>query len=86
MHIISYGEVFKARHTPTGTLAAVKIIKLEAGEELDEVLNEINFLRDCTHENIVSYMGCYMKRGPVKGQKIIWTYVAHFLKRKLPAS
>ncbi|KAH6575531.1 hypothetical protein BASA50_002962 [Batrachochytrium salamandrivorans] len=73
MHIISYGEVFKARHTPTGTLAAVKIIKLEAGEELDEVLNEINFLRDCTHENIVSYMGCYMKRGPVKGQKIIWS-------------
>ncbi|OAJ42089.1 hypothetical protein BDEG_25591 [Batrachochytrium dendrobatidis JEL423] len=68
----SYGEVFKARHVPTGIMTAVKIIKLEAGEELDEVLNEVNFLRDCTHENIVAYMGCYMKRGPVKGQKVVW--------------
>jgi serine/threonine protein kinase len=51
---------------------AVKIIKLEPGEELDEVLNEVNFLRDCTNKNIVSYIGCFMKKGQVKGQKIIW--------------
>ncbi|KAI8927097.1 kinase-like domain-containing protein, partial [Entophlyctis helioformis] len=56
----------------SGTLAAVKIIKLEQGEDLDDVLNEVNFLRDCTHRNIVAYMGCYMKRSPVKGQKIFW--------------
>eukprot|EP00842_Homolaphlyctis_polyrhiza_P006070 jgi/Hompol1/6464/HPOL_003551-RA len=61
-----------ARHLATGGLAAVKIIKLEPGEELDEVLNEVNFLRDCMHVNIVAYMGCYMKRGAVKGQKIVW--------------
>ncbi|KAI8917272.1 kinase-like domain-containing protein [Powellomyces hirtus] len=68
----SYGEVFKARSRTTGEMAAIKVIKLEAGEELDEVLHEVNFLRDCNHRNVVSYIGCYMKRGTVKGQKHIW--------------
>ncbi|KAI9100641.1 kinase-like domain-containing protein [Phlyctochytrium arcticum] len=68
----SYGEVFKARSRITGELAAVKVIKLEAGEELDEVLHEVNFLRDCNHKNVVSYIGCYMKKGTVRGQKNIW--------------
>ncbi|KAJ3039783.1 hypothetical protein HDV00_011910 [Rhizophlyctis rosea] len=68
----SYGEVFKAKSLTTNQLAAIKVIKLEAGEELDEVLNEVNFLRDCSHENVVSYVGCYMKKGTVKGQKHVW--------------
>ncbi|KAJ3324983.1 hypothetical protein HDV06_005572 [Boothiomyces sp. JEL0866] len=68
----SYGEVFKARSIEKGNNVAVKIIKLEPGEELDEVLNEVNFLRDCNHPNIVSYIGCYIKKGAVRGQKIVW--------------
>ncbi|KAJ3274129.1 hypothetical protein HDV01_003412 [Terramyces sp. JEL0728] len=68
----SYGEVFKARSIEKGNSVAVKIIKLEPGEELDEVLNEVNFLRDCNHPNIVSYIGCYIKKGTVRGQKIVW--------------
>lgn len=69
----SYGEVFKGRSLSTGELMAVKIIKLEAGEELDEVLNEVNFLQSCSHRNIVSYGGCFMaKRGQIKGEKQIW--------------
>ncbi|KAJ3412960.1 hypothetical protein HDV05_008675 [Chytridiales sp. JEL 0842] len=68
----SYGEVFKAKRITTEELAAIKIIRLEEGEELDEVLNEVNFLRDCSYKNVVSYMGCYLKRGPFKGQKNIW--------------
>ncbi|TPX36540.1 hypothetical protein SmJEL517_g01390 [Synchytrium microbalum] len=67
----SYGEVYKAKVINTGGLAAVKVIKLEAGEELDEVLNEVNFLRDCQHANIVSYVGCFMKKMS-KGAKHIW--------------
>lgn len=63
----------KARSlTAPGIVVAVKIIKLEPGEELDEVLNEVNFLRDCTNGNIVSYIGCYMKKGSLRGQKIVW--------------
>ncbi|KAJ3312761.1 hypothetical protein HDV04_002725 [Boothiomyces sp. JEL0838] len=68
----SYGEVFKARSIEKGNNVAVKIIKLEPGEELDEVLNEVNFLRDCNHPNIVSYIGCFIKKGVVRGQKIVW--------------
>ena len=69
--LCSYGEVYKAKVIGTGGLAAVKVIKLEAGEELDEVLNEVNFLRDCQHPNVVSYVGCFMKKMP-KGAKHIW--------------
>jgi serine/threonine protein kinase len=29
-------------------------------------------LQSCTHRNIVSYHGCYMKRGLVKGEKQFW--------------
>jgi hypothetical protein len=56
----------------TGEIVAVKIIKLEPGEELDEVLNEVNFLQSCVHKNIVSYGGSFWKKGQVKGEKQIW--------------
>ncbi|KAJ3262920.1 Structural maintenance of chromosomes protein 1, partial [Chytriomyces hyalinus] len=69
---LSYGEVFKARVVATDALAAVKVIKLEPGEHLDDVLREVNFLRDCQHENVVRYIGCFIKRGPVKGQRHVW--------------
>ncbi|KAI8612467.1 kinase-like domain-containing protein [Chytriomyces sp. MP71] len=68
----SYGEVFKARILATDTLAAIKVIKLEPGEDMSEVLHEVNFLRGCEHDNIVRYIGCYIKRGAVKGQKHVW--------------
>jgi serine/threonine protein kinase len=67
----SYGEVFKAKIIETGQHAAVKVIRLEVGEELDDVLNEVNFLKSCAHKNVVAYHGCFMKRGNVKGQKYI---------------
>lgn len=51
---------------------AIKIIKLEPGEELDEVLNEVNFLQSCSHKNIVAYGGSFMKKGQLKGEKHIW--------------
>ncbi|KAJ3070091.1 Mitogen-activated protein kinase kinase kinase kinase 3 [Podochytrium sp. JEL0797] len=68
----SYGEVFKARIKTTNTFAAIKIIHLEPGEDLSPVLREVNFLRDCAHAKIVSYFGCFLKRGAVRGQKQIW--------------
>ncbi|KAI9218963.1 kinase-like domain-containing protein [Blastocladiella britannica] len=73
----SYGEVYKAKVKVTGVLAAVKLVKLEPGEDLDEVLNEVNFLKSCSHANIVSYLGCYMKKGSVRGMKTIWIAMEH---------
>jgi len=67
----SYGEVFKAKILETNQYAAVKVIRLEVGEELDDVLNEVNFLKSCAHKNVVAYHGCFMKKGNVKGQKYI---------------
>ncbi|ORZ34192.1 kinase-like domain-containing protein [Catenaria anguillulae PL171] len=73
----SYGEVYKAKTKTSGLLAAVKLVKLEPGEDLEEVLNEVNFLKSCSHQNIVSYLGCYMKRGSVRGMKTIWIAMEH---------
>ncbi|KAJ3372465.1 Mitogen-activated protein kinase kinase kinase kinase 3 [Allomyces arbusculus] len=73
----SYGEVYKAKVRSTGQLAAVKLVKLEPGEDLDEVLNEVNFLKSCNHGNVVSYLGSYMKRGNVRGMKTIWIAMEH---------
>lgn len=43
----------------TREVAAVKVITLEPGEDLDEVLNEVEILKQCDHTNIVKYFGCY---------------------------
>ncbi|ORX42008.1 kinase-like protein [Piromyces finnis] len=69
----SYGrKVFKARIEETNEIVAIKVIRVEAGENLKDILNEIKFLRSCEHQNIVSYKGCYMRKGNVKGQNFIW--------------
>jgi hypothetical protein len=56
----------------TGSICAVKVIQLEPGEELDDVLNEVNFLKDCQHANVVSYLGSYLKKGSLKGDRHFW--------------
>lgn len=64
----SFGTVHLALHTITGELMAVKQVEsprtqmdAEAGEKrsvANAVRREIQFLRDLTHPNIVSYLGC----------------------------
>lgn len=64
----SFGTVYLALHTITGELMAVKQVEsprtqmdAEAGEKrsvANAVRREIAFLRDLTHPNIVSYLGC----------------------------
>ncbi|KAJ3123796.1 Mitogen-activated protein kinase kinase kinase kinase 3 [Nowakowskiella sp. JEL0407] len=68
----SYGEVYKAKLHSTGELVALKVIKLDPGEEIDEVIHEVNFLRECDHVNIVKFCNCYQKKGPRRGQKQFW--------------
>ncbi|KAJ3193995.1 Mitogen-activated protein kinase kinase kinase kinase 3, partial [Entophlyctis luteolus] len=80
---VNYGDVFRARILSTGQLAAVKIIKLEQSENLDEVLNEIDFLRECAHPTVVAYYGCYIKHGPILGMKDIWGLVFLHSRRKI---
>ncbi|XP_076850673.1 mitogen-activated protein kinase kinase kinase kinase 3 isoform X2 [Brachyhypopomus gauderio] len=58
----TYGDVYKARNVSTGELAAIKVIKLEPGEDFAVVQQEIVMMKDCKHSNIVAYFGSYLRR------------------------
>ncbi|XP_041069413.1 mitogen-activated protein kinase kinase kinase kinase 3 isoform X1 [Carcharodon carcharias] len=58
----TYGDVYKARNVNTGELAAIKVIKLEPGEDFVIVQQEIIMMKDCKHSNIVAYFGSYLRR------------------------
>ncbi|KAA8583552.1 hypothetical protein FQN60_014760, partial [Etheostoma spectabile] len=51
-----------ARNVNTGELAAIKVIKLEPGEDFAVVQQEIIMMKDCKHSNIVAYFGSYLRR------------------------
>uniref|UniRef100_A0A7N6BLF4 non-specific serine/threonine protein kinase n=1 Tax=Anabas testudineus TaxID=64144 RepID=A0A7N6BLF4_ANATE len=58
----TYGDVYKARSISTGELAAIKVVKLEPGEDFAVVQQEILMMKDCKHSNIVAYYGSYLRR------------------------
>lgn len=58
----TYGEVYKARHIRSGDLAAVKVVKLEAGDNFAVIQQEILMIRECSHPNIIAYHGSYLRR------------------------
>uniref|UniRef100_A0A8C2T402 Mitogen-activated protein kinase kinase kinase kinase n=1 Tax=Coturnix japonica TaxID=93934 RepID=A0A8C2T402_COTJA len=55
-------EGWPARNVNTGELAAIKVIKLEPGEDFAVVQQEIIMMKDCKHRNIVAYFGSYLRR------------------------
>ena len=59
----TYGEVFQAKVKNTGEIAALKSIKIEAGDDFNIVQQEIAILAECKHDNIVGYYGSYFKGG-----------------------
>nr|CAB3263631.1 mitogen-activated protein kinase kinase kinase kinase 5 [Phallusia mammillata] len=58
----TYGDVYKARHNATKELAAIKVIKLESGDDFSIIQQEIIMMKDCKHLNIVAYYGSYLRR------------------------
>ncbi|XP_053553621.1 mitogen-activated protein kinase kinase kinase kinase 5 isoform X2 [Bombina bombina] len=58
----TYGDVYKARNIQTGEMAAVKIIKLEPGDDFSLIQQEIFMVKECKHTNIVAYFGSYLCR------------------------
>ncbi|CAF1620374.1 unnamed protein product [Rotaria magnacalcarata] len=58
----TYGDVYKARHIPTAMMRALKIIKLEPGDDLNIIQQEILMMIECSHPNIIAYYGSYLKR------------------------
>ncbi|XP_066436002.1 mitogen-activated protein kinase kinase kinase kinase 1 isoform X2 [Eleutherodactylus coqui] len=57
----SYGEVYKAKNKLSGELAAVKIVKEESEEDFSVIHQEVIMLKSCSHKNIVTYYGSYMR-------------------------
>ncbi|KAL0336551.1 UNVERIFIED_CONTAM: Serine/threonine-protein kinase dst1 [Sesamum radiatum] len=63
----SYGAVYKARDMRTSELVAVKVISLSEGEEgYEEIRGEIEMLQQCSHPNVVRYLGSY------QGEEFLW--------------
>ena len=66
----TYGDVYKARRIlPTDLqgnrheqYAAIKVIKLEPGDDFGIIQQEILMMKDCRHPNIVAYFGSYLRR------------------------
>ncbi|KAK3092686.1 hypothetical protein FSP39_005890 [Pinctada imbricata] len=58
----TYGDVYKARNFNTGELAAIKVVKLEPGDDFAIIQQEILMMKDCKHMNIVAYFGSYLRR------------------------
>ena len=64
----SFGSVYKARHRPSGTIVAVKVIPLSGEDEdgLEDMRREIALLQECIHPNVVRYFGSFM------GDEYLW--------------
>ncbi|CDW53997.1 mitogen activated protein kinase kinase kinase [Trichuris trichiura] len=58
----TYGDVFKARHLDSGELAAIKVIKLEQGDDFSVIQQEIVMMKECKHPNIIAYYNSYLRR------------------------
>ncbi|ESN92324.1 hypothetical protein HELRODRAFT_89573 [Helobdella robusta] len=58
----TYGDVFKARNLHSNEFAAIKVVKLEAGDDFSIIQQEISMMKNCKHKNIVAYFGSYYRR------------------------
>jgi len=58
----TYGDVYKAKRLATNEWAAIKVIKLEPGDDFTIIQQEILMMKDCQHTNIVAYYGSYLRR------------------------
>ncbi|XP_072231937.1 mitogen-activated protein kinase kinase kinase kinase 2 isoform X2 [Leuresthes tenuis] len=55
----TYGDVFKARNIRTSELTAIKIVKLDPGDDITSIQQEITMMKECKHKNIVAYFSSY---------------------------
>jgi len=58
----TYGDVYKAKRLSGGEAAAIKVIKLEPGDDFTIIQQEILMMKDCRHSNIVAYFGSYLRK------------------------
>lgn len=59
---VSFCFLQAKRLNGNGELAAIKVIKLEPGDDFAIIQQEILMMKDCRHPNIVAYYGSYLRR------------------------
>jgi serine/threonine protein kinase len=42
--------------------AAIKVIKLEPGDDFGIIQQEILMMKDCRHPNVIAYYGSYLRK------------------------
>ena len=60
----SFGAVYYARNVNTAEVVAIKKMSFAgklSQEKWQDIVKEIKFLRECTHENMVQYNSSYLK-------------------------
>ncbi|KAJ9457288.1 Mitogen-activated protein kinase kinase kinase 2 [Diplonema papillatum] len=70
----TFGKVYLGLHPHTGEFVAVKQMKSQglSAKDKEKIAAEIDLLRDLEHENVVGYLGTYVKDGKVN---IVMEYV-----------
>ncbi|XP_069842736.1 mitogen-activated protein kinase kinase kinase kinase 1 isoform X2 [Dendropsophus ebraccatus] len=58
---LRFWPYFLARNKVSGETAAVKIVKEESDEDFSVIQQEVIMLKSCSHKNIVTYYGSYMR-------------------------
>ena len=55
---------FQAKHVKTGEVVAIKKMSFsgkQSAEKWADIVREVKFLKQCKHENTISYKSCYLK-------------------------
>uniref|UniRef100_A0A8C5AR34 Mitogen-activated protein kinase kinase kinase kinase 2 n=1 Tax=Gadus morhua TaxID=8049 RepID=A0A8C5AR34_GADMO len=55
----SLGFCYVARNIKTSEMTAIKIVKLDPGDDITAIQQEITMMKECKHKNIVAYFGSY---------------------------
>ncbi|CAB3987495.1 serine threonine- kinase TAO1-like, partial [Paramuricea clavata] len=60
----SFGAVYYAKHVKTGEVVAIKKMSFsgkQSAEKWADIVREVKFLKQCKHQNTISYKSCYLK-------------------------
>lgn len=53
--------LLQGKNIQTGELAAIKVIKIESGDDFQQIEQEITMLRSCQHKNIIRWEKTFHK-------------------------
>lgn len=58
----NFGAVYLGKHKTSGTLVAIKKLVIVEDEDFEEILKEIEIMKQCESAYVVTYYGSYWRR------------------------